>query len=103
MTETPVASINPDEIEDGVDRPSARLEREADRLLAEAEAREFDGGEGRPGVESVRAALRQDIADGRAWASQRGERVTTAIREDPIKATLYALGAGVLLGLLLRR
>lgn len=91
---TPVAD---DIVDDGFDRPSATLERAADRILLEDAARE------RRRVTSVRAALKDDLEQGRAWSRTRAEQARLAVEAEPLKATLYALGAGVLIGLLLRR
>lgn len=91
---TPVAD---DIVDDGFDRPSAKLERAADRILLEDAARE------RRRVASVRRALREDLARGRAWGQARADQARLAVETEPLRATLYALGAGVVLGLLLRR
>jgi hypothetical protein len=99
MTETYGAPTAADDIVDTDDVPSARLQRDADALLAEprpfsASAREMG---------SIRRALRQDAHDGRLWVSDRAGRVGAVVREEPMKATGYALLAGLFLGLLLRR
>lgn len=91
---TPVAD---DIVDDGFDRPSATLEHAADRILLEDAARE------RRRVASVRQALKEDLTQGREWARVRSEQARLAVEAEPMKAALYALGAGVLLGLLLRR
>ena len=91
---TPVAD---DIVDDGFDRPSAVLDRAADRILLEDAERE------RRRVESLRQAVREDVAHGREWTRQTAARARQAVEAEPMKATLYALGAGVLLGLLLRR
>lgn len=86
-----------DDIVDDADPRTASLDRQADDLLARSEGRSF-----RP-TTSVRQAIREDIGEGRAWARSRAEQTTEAIREEPMKAALYAVGVGVLIGLLLRR
>lgn len=90
MTDT---ALRPDDIEIGVDTPSARLDRQADALLEDAS---FSP---RP----LRRAVREDAAEFRAWGRERAGQVREAVEGEPVKATLYALGAGVLIGLLLRR
>lgn len=102
MTETYAGVPSPDDIDDTLDSPTARLSRQADVILAdaalaEAEARPFTK------TTSVRQAVRDDLAQGRQWSADRAERAREAILEEPLKATLYALGIGVVLGLLLRR
>ena len=39
----------------------------------------------------------------RAWADRRVKRTRDAIRDEPMRATLYALGIGVIIGLLAAR
>lgn len=91
---TPVAD---DIVDDGFDRPSAVLDRAADRILLE------DAEQDTRRVDSLRQAVREDVARGREWSRQTAERTREAVEAEPMKATLYALGAGILLGLLLRR
>lgn len=83
-----------DEIEDGDDTPSARLDRQADAILDEGRA--FADG-------SVRQAVREDAAEVRAWGRQRADRLRGAVEAEPVRASLYALGIGVVIGMLLRR
>lgn len=98
MSETYASTAVADDIvDDGFDRPSATLDRAADRILLEDAARE------RRRVASVRQALREDLEQGRAWGRARAQEARLAVETEPLKATLYALGAGVLIGLLLRR
>lgn len=102
---TPIA----DDIIDPVDVESAELDREADAILAEARA--FAGPRrrvvritrSRAPVTSIRAAVREDLGEGRMWVMQRTDQAREAVQDEPIRATLYALGAGVLIGLLLSR
>jgi ElaB/YqjD/DUF883 family membrane-anchored ribosome-binding protein len=97
MTETNLADPTVEDIDDDDDLERRRLEREADRILADGEA--ISTGAPRP----IRAALRDDATVGREWAAARAERARAVIAEEPMRATLYALGIGVVLGLLLRR
>ncbi len=73
------------------------LDAEGDRLLVDDERRSFAREQG------LRSALRSDIDAGRYWARDRATLARTAIEDQPMKATLYALGVGVLIGILLRR
>jgi hypothetical protein len=47
--------------------------------------------------------VREDAAEMRDWARHRGSQACEAIRDEPIRMTLYALGIGVLIGLLAAR
>lgn len=89
-------TLNAEDIvdDDGLTRT---LDAEGDRLLVEGEQRAFAREQG------LRQALRSDIEAGRYWARDRATLARTAIEDQPMKATLYALGAGVLIGILLRR
>lgn len=93
------ASAHPvaDDIMDVDDTASRRLEREADALLARGEGRSYAP------VTSVRAAVREDIREGRAWMRGRAARAREAVENEPLRTAAYAVGAGVLIGLLLRR
>lgn len=95
MTETYTAPTDPLDIDDSLDSPSRDLGRQADALLRQ-------GGEDRQ-PPSIRQSLRHDAEAGRAWAGERTRLARDSIRESPRKATLYALGVGVLLGLLIAR
>ncbi len=98
MTEsyTPTADdiLSDDLREEG---PAQRLGRQADALIADAEGRAFARSEG------IRKAVRSDLHQGRLWAKDHAEQTRELIRDNPTKTALYALGAGVVLGLLLRR
>ena len=96
MTSSPIAPPSPDDIVLEDDDITQRLEREADALLAE-EDRAFAR------VSSVRQAAREDAAQVREMMNQRVAQARGSIREEPMRATLYALGLGVLIGMLLRR
>lgn len=76
------------------DSPAARLDREADAILAEDKA--F-------GPRPLRRALREDAASARRWSRDRAARLRDGIVSEPLKTTLWALGAGVLIGLLAAR
>ncbi|MGA0546292.1 hypothetical protein ACO2Q1_13540 [Brevundimonas sp. VNH65] len=107
---TPIA----DDIVDPADLESDRLERRADALLGEdrafaaRRAPSAARGSVRPSpdrgpVRSVRAAMREDVAEGRLWIVRRADHAREAVQDAPMRASLYALGVGVLIGLLLRR
>ena len=94
MTETYSADRIADDIEDGSDTPSARLDRQADAILDEG--RSFDNA-------PLRQAVKEDAAAARDWSRERVLRLRGAVEEEPVKASLYALGIGVVIGMLLRR
>lgn len=83
------------DIVDEADGPGALLDRQADAFLAENARR-------RP-VNSVRAAVREDAAGLRNMARARAMQAREQVAAAPRKSVLYALGAGVLLGLLIAR
>ena len=93
----PNPSPYPDDIIADDDDLTHRLDAEGDRLLLEGEQRAFAREKG------LRQALRSDLDAGRGWARDRATLARTAIEDQPLKATLYALGVGVLIGILLRR
>ncbi len=97
MTETYTGAIPADDIDDTLDTTSARLSRQADALLSGSETRSFESGA------SLRQAVREDVEQARLWARERAERSREVIQEEPLRATAYAVGIGVLIGLLLRR
>ncbi len=96
MTETYTGPTTPDDIEDAPDLESARLEREADALLLEGEARTF-------GPRPIHDAVREDAAAARDWGRNRARRLRSAVEDEPMKATIYALGLGVVIGMLVAR
>lgn len=96
MTET-YSAPTPDQIEDEDLTPSVELSRQADEILAEGEARSFDH------VTSVRQAMREDASAARDWGRHRLAATRQAITDEPVKASLYALGIGVVIGLLAAR
>ena len=83
---------SPEDITEGRSDHSDRLEGAADEILAA-------GARPRP----LRRAVREDAAEVRDWARHRGSRACEAIRDEPIRMTLYAVGVGVLIGLLAAR
>lgn len=96
MTETYAGPIGPEDIEDALDTVSARLDREADVILSEAETRAFEPA-------PLREAVRKDAVEARAWGRERAARLRDAVETQPVRATLYALGLGVVIGLLIAR
>lgn len=98
MTDTFGAA--PNEFTDDItDEPTAttRLDREASAFLEKSERRASNA------TTSVRKAIREDLDHGREWTRAKVDSTRDAIVEQPLTSTLYALGAGVLIGLLLRR
>jgi ElaB/YqjD/DUF883 family membrane-anchored ribosome-binding protein len=91
------STLNAADIIDDADTERARLDRAGDRWIADGEARSFAREAG------LRRALRSDLETGRDWAKERAFLARNRIEEEPLKATAYALGLGVLIGLLLRR
>ncbi len=83
---------SPEDITEDRSTLGDRLEGAADEILAA-------GTRPRP----LRQAVREDAAEVRDWARHRGSEACEAIRDEPMRATLYALGIGVLIGLLAAR
>ena len=83
-----------DDLDDSMDSMSARLSGEADAIL---EGRSPD----RP--LPLRQAIREDLGQGRDWADERARRARSVIQDEPVRAAAYAVGVGILIGLLLRR
>ncbi len=96
MTETYSGPTLADDIEDDADTASARLDRQADAILAQDEGRAF-------GSRPLREAVREDALSAREWGRERASRLRGAVEGEPVKATLYALGLGVVIGLLISR
>lgn len=94
MTDTDSSAMNTADIETDIETPSRRLDRQADTLLAEG--RTF-------GPRPLRRAVREDAILARDWGRTRASRLKENIQEEPIKASLYALGLGVVIGLLAAR
>lgn len=97
MTDINPTNLSTEDILDDADEQRARLDRAGDRWMADAEAKSFAREQG------LRQAVRSDIQTGRDWARERAFLARTKIEDKPLKATVYALGVGVLIGLLLRR
>jgi len=91
------STLNTEDIVDDDDAERVRLDQAGDRWMADAETRRFAHEEG------LRRAVKSDLRSGRDWARERADLARTGIVESPVKATVYALGLGVLIGLLLRR
>ena len=94
MTDTPARSDVTDPIDLGPDLPSDDLERQADAILEQADP---------SAPRTRRQAMRQDAVAARDMSRDRAARLRNGIAAEPIRATFYALGVGVILGLLLRR
>lgn len=94
MTDTYANESLVDDLDDSTDSMSARLSGQADAILQE---RSFD----QPA--SLRKAIGDDLSHGREWASERAQRARTVIQDEPVKSAAYAVGIGILIGLLLRR
>ncbi len=97
MTDINPTALSAEDIVDDADDQRARLDRAGDRWMADAETRTFAREQG------LRGAVCSDIETGRDWAREQAFRARTRIEEKPLKATVYALGVGLLIGLLLRR
>lgn len=95
MTDAYTPAQTPEEIDDEAGAATARLDAQADEILA--------GGAAERRTTSIRRAVREDAAAVRARAAARAERARQAVQEEPLRATFYALGIGVIIGLLLRR
>lgn len=97
MTDINPNALSAEDIVDDADERRARLDREGDLWMAKEEARSFARSNG------LRQAVRSDLETGRDWARERAFLARNKIEEKPLKAALYALGLGVLIGVLLRR
>lgn len=107
MTQTFGSNLTPEDIDEALDATIDPVDAPADSYLA-GEARAFsEGSDNDYSSETlgggIRETLRRDAEEGRMWVSDRASRVNDVIREEPMKATLYALIGGVFLGLMLRR
>lgn len=96
MSDTYSATTPIGGIEDDADTTSARLEREADAILLDAE-------NGTNSPRPLREAVREDATVAREWGRERALRLRGAVETQPVKASLYALGLGVVIGLLIAR
>lgn len=97
MTDPSSNATSAEDITDAdTDSDTARLDRQADAILAEAEAREA-------GPRPLRQAVREDATTARDWGRERAIHLRDSVQTEPVKATLYALGLGVFIGLLIGR
>jgi hypothetical protein len=96
MTDPNAGAAAVEDIEDDDDAVSTRLDREADAILRDAGMRSL-------GVRPLRQALREDAASARTWGRERAARLRSAVQDEPIRATVWALGLGLLIGLLAAR
>ena len=94
MTDTLAHETLVDDVDDTRDSISSRLSRQADAILS-------GGTDDRP--ERLRQAIRDDLGQGCHWAAEQAGRARSVIRDEPIRAAAYAVGIGILVGLLLRR
>ncbi|MBA4806837.1 MAG: hypothetical protein KKF33_20420 [Alphaproteobacteria bacterium] len=97
MTQTPIAPPSPDDIVLEDKDLTQRLDRQADEIIAAGEARNFEDSL------SLRQAVREDAEMIRQKFSDRVATTRDGIRDRPMETTLYALGLGVIIGMLLRR
>lgn len=93
MTDSYTGPIIADDVDD---TPASRLDREADAILQREEMRLL-------GVRPVRQALKEDAQLVRDWGKARVGRLRDTVEEEPVRYSLYALGIGVLIGLLAAR
>lgn len=96
MTETYAGPTSIEDIEDDMDGAAVGLDRRADEILAAA-------GHQTVGNRPLRQAVREDAGQARDWGRDRAGRLRGAVEAEPMKATLYALGLGVLIGMLAAR
>ncbi|MBD7940128.1 hypothetical protein [Brevundimonas guildfordensis] len=96
MSNDPLANTDgapsPEDITEERSTLGDRLQGTADEILAA-------GARPRP----LRQAVREDATEVREWARRHGAEACDAIRDEPMRMTLYALGIGVLIGLLAAR
>ncbi|PZU01411.1 MAG: hypothetical protein DI624_00035 [Brevundimonas sp.] len=95
MTQSPIAAPTPDDIVVEDDGLTQRLDREADAILA--------SGEDEGSVASIRQAVKDDAERVRQKVADQIDDAREGIRDEPIRTTLYALGLGVIIGMMLRR
>lgn len=96
MTETYTGQTLADDIVDEFDSPASRLDREADAILQRDEMRSL-------GVRPIRQALKEDARAVGDWGRARAGRLRHTVEGEPVRYSLYALGIGVLIGLLAAR
>lgn len=92
MSEPYAPTPSPEDVVNGTSYRSTSLEDEADAILVR-------GARPRP----LHVAVREDAEEARVWADKRVKRARDAIRDEPLRATFYALGIGVIIGLLAAR
>jgi hypothetical protein len=97
MSDTPLpVSTSAEDIEDEVESETTRLEQEADAILMRDEMHGL-------GVRPLRQALREDAGQVSTWGRERASRLRGAVEHEPVRASVYALGLGVIIGLLIAR
>lgn len=96
MTDPYTGPTTIEDIDTDADSTTAQLDRQADAILAQDEDRSF-------GPRPLRRAVREDAAQARDWGRHRAESLRGAVEAEPMKAALYALGVGVVIGLLAAR
>lgn len=97
MSDTlPPTPNSEEDIDDAYETESTRLEQEADAILMRDEMRSL-------GVRPLRRALREDAGLVGDWGRERARRLRGAVEEEPVRASVYALGLGVIIGLLMAR
>jgi hypothetical protein len=96
MTETYTGQTFSDDIVDADDTPTSRLDQEANAILQRDEMRSL-------GVRPIRQALKEDARLVRDWGRTRAGRLRHTVEDEPVRYSLYALGIGVLIGLLAAR
>lgn len=94
MTDTLAHETLVDDVDDSMDSISSRLSRQADAILS-------GGADERH--ERLRQAIRDDLGQGCHWAGEQARHARSVIRDEPIRAAAWAVGIGILTGLLLRR
>lgn len=97
MTDTTANPYGTDIVDDDVETPAAKLERQADTLLRSSEDKAF--GSPRP----LRKAVQEDAHAAADWSRTRVVLVRSAIEDEPVKSSVIALGVGLIIGLLLSR
>ncbi|MGV9010209.1 hypothetical protein [Brevundimonas sp.] len=97
MTDTTANPYGTDIVDSDLETPSSQLERQADDLLRSAETRSFET------PLPLRRAVQEDAHAAADWSRTRVVRMRSAIKDEPVKSSVIALGVGVIIGLLLSR
>lgn len=97
MSDIRIATKTSDPMFEGETGGTARPGQQDDSILAQAE----DGAPGAAG--SVRQAIADDVRGGRSWLRQCAATSRRNVQENPLSTVAWALAAGMVLGLLLRR